>query len=630
VKNTGNIPLGGGGLHAQHRVVEIRSILPKDFGQLVSEDECEEVVQEVPTIRPRASISMQQRFYIHTTAHCHRNFPITFEMYIESPCQEIVNGMLETTLVEVQTVTIQVSNAYIPTPSAQVLLITNPNTAEKQLRAIQLFVTSHLRMKIDICNVHENGGLLDTAHTDQDQVLPITATYEGKAVIVMDNKFSYFHAGDRTTSRFWDPEWLSEAATNNNSTLFIGTEDDAAFKRVAGLSVLPLRTKLKDAIKEVPRVRVFSTGYELVTFIAQEKQFGSAQVTISAVKLKRLKWYRMGLDSAKKQAKSLAAYIRDHLPNERCLVSFDLDESISKPDEEPGSRRRYQKADPKANDGHLIVFTGLDQNRTISSTDLTMTFGATNSSNTSASQPSPFFKYTIIAALPFQLRIERLWAAKESDDFITRAMTLSVKRDIHSQIRTFATSEHRGLTMLREEKEVDFFFRTHLPYLGLLFGTREARREIPPPNTIVVIIQWALVCAASARPHRNLAQLITWKMKSCDSIHGVDIPSIRGIDVNMHTDCPEFLLEDLSTLTETPTQFFQKGELSARTVVPRTRFCLPSEWNAMVEDFNELRKAVQHDLAIAQMERDHMLLGSGAQASGVSVAGRSTAQGGKM
>ncbi|KAF1848784.1 uncharacterized protein K460DRAFT_428134 [Cucurbitaria berberidis CBS 394.84] len=605
IQNSGHRPLGELDHLGQQRVVEIRTTIPLSFGRLIHDSEHQEVIRRLPSIRPRDAVSMEQQFYVLSTAQCHRKFWVTFEIYIESPLQDPTSDMLETVLVESQTIQIQVSNAYNPTPNAKMLLIMNPNTTKKQSRAIQLFVTGQLMMEVDICNVHENGGLLSLPKDDSEELCPITTAYHGKTVIVLDNEFSYFDAGIRTTSHLWDPQWLSDVATNGNSSLFIGSKDDGALRRIIRSSVFPVTVELDDVVKEVPRARTFASSHEFVDFIKQETQFGNAKVHISAISMKRSKWYRMGLDSARKQAKSLAAHLCGILPAQRFLVSFVLHQHDA---DEENLRGQPTKANGPPEDGHLVILTGVDHHRTILSTDMSISTGVSNHANNTIDQLSPFFKYSIIAALPLVSRLNWLWATDESNSVITKAMTLSVQRDIYNQIKTFATSEHKPLISITEEKELDPFLKIHLPCLVTLFGAERARQSIPPPKAILTVLHWTLACAASAKPHKRLEGLIQWKIEHCPSTVGITFPRSDYIDVDMQSDYPESLLDDIATVTETPKSFFQTGELSAGKIVPRTRFCMPSEWNDMVRDIAEWRGMLKKDMDIAREKRDRMLV----------------------
>src|SRR4051812_44293300 len=75
-------------------------------------------------------------------------------------------------------------------------------------------------------------------------------------------------------------------------------------------------------MKHIRKSHIVSSPRGLVDSVMQEKQFGTAQMRLSAIPLEPPKWYRFGRDRAQKQAKDLARSLRHQLPNETFLVSF--------------------------------------------------------------------------------------------------------------------------------------------------------------------------------------------------------------------------------------------------------------------------------------------------------------------
>jgi len=126
-------------------------------------------------------------------------------------------------------------------------------------------------MGMDLCNVHQNGGLLTPCENDFDAPLPLISAYRNKAILILDNPFEFSDAGYRTVSELCDPMWLSELAMSGTSTLCIGCEPGNVFEKIVRWSVLQPPVKLGDAVKRVKRSYLFSTKQELVKSIIQEK-----------------------------------------------------------------------------------------------------------------------------------------------------------------------------------------------------------------------------------------------------------------------------------------------------------------------------------------------------------------------
>ena len=101
-------------------------------------------------------------------------------------------------LVERHAIYLQISKTYTRTLDAEVLHITNSKTNELQSQAVQHFVKSSLRMKTDLCNVHQNRGLFGLPDSDLESPYPIMTAYRNGIVLLLDNKFEYFNAGERT------------------------------------------------------------------------------------------------------------------------------------------------------------------------------------------------------------------------------------------------------------------------------------------------------------------------------------------------------------------------------------------------------------------------------------------------
>lgn len=609
MQNLSTCPLGERGATVPVRAVEVRATFPADYGRLIGEEEEEEgveVIRAVPCTRPKDSLSLQQQFRILSSARSHTHFPITFELYLESPNQDATSETLETILVERHTVRLQVTNTYVHTPNAKVLLITNPKTTERQSQAIQHFIRNTLRMEMDLCNAHQNGGLLRSAEDVFAEPYPITAPYREKTIIVLDDTFEFFGTGDRTVSQLFDPRWLSEISRSGTSSSFIGCDHENAFDMIVRAAVLPLPLKLEEAVKQLKKARTFSSPHELVDSIKQEKQFGSARPELSAIPLKQQKWYRFGRDKSDKQAKALATALRNHLPNERFLVTC-MGQKQRVPNRNSTSATDTSDEQMRSNDGLLVVLTGLDHHRPVWSTESSVSLMAVSDDSPNRARLDDFGKYNIISALPVHERISLLWKNPYSGNFIPEAMTLSVVRDLFQQMTGLMDSAYKRLVCLDENdiEAIQAFLKVHLPYLGHILNTPEAKQAVSAPEPVLEVLRWTLAFTASMKRHRRLDGLIRVIVKHRPSTRNLNVVAL-SFDSAMRPS--NALIQRIAQLTRTPENYFTKGQRSASQVVPRTRHCTPREWDSLVRSAREWRDRVQDDMDYAQKELGRMLV----------------------
>lgn len=605
-----NRPLGEAEAPSATRIIEVRMAIPSNFGRLLpsSDEEEVEVIQPVPCTRPKDSLTMQQQFRVLTTARSHKHFLVTFELWIESPLQDVMDETPEMVLVERNALRMQVSNTYTRTPNAKVLLITNPKTTEQESRAIQHFIRSTLRMEVDLCNVHQNGGLLGHPDNDVDEPLPITAVYREKMILILDNSFQFFDAGDRTTSQLCYPQWLTELATNRSSVLFIGCDNSHVFDAIIQSTVWPLPARLEDGINKVQNSHIFSSCDELVDSIVQEKQFGTSRVSLSAIRLKRQKWYRFGRDKPEKEAGALARHLRNRLPNERFLISPVLSNRIA------GHFDPIRSSDliseRTSSHAYLVVLTGLHRQHSMSSTESKLSLLPTSETNPTSRRLDDLGKYTIIAALPCRQRIALLWKCSYTDRFIVKAITLSVVRDIFHQIEGLLDSAHKSLCPVDMEdiNALEVFLKTHLNHLSDFFDEAHARRASPLPESILEVLQWIFGFTDSMKRHRRLHVLIQAILRQRPSMKNLANEQAKPSFSDMSPCGLDSVVKAIAQLTQTPGYVFTRGQKSANEVAPRTRSCKPSEWNALVHNMAERKKKVDDDMECARRELGRMLV----------------------
>ena len=339
---------------------------------------------------------------------------------------------------------------------------------------------------------------------------------------------------------------------NGCSGLFLRCENFDVFKKVAQASVLPLLTKLKEAPKQIQNSHIFSHREELILSIQQENKYGNVRASLSALALKPRKWYRFGRDRPEKQARSLARYLRNRLPNERFLVSFVALEqrapgnistatSVVTSDSDVTSDRAQLTTD------QLIILRGAHSYRSINSTE--------------SAHPSIFPK---------------------NEDDINAAQT---------------------------------FFKIHLSRLAEIFDAIEAN-GLTPPKPILEVLYWALALTTHHRRLNALLRLMTNHQPSTKSLNidlsspppYLNFGPAAKIATTEEPSLPDLLIEWIAQLTKTPEYAFTRGQVSAADLVPRTQACTPSEWDATVSDLKRWRERLRADMACAQEETGRMLI----------------------
>lgn len=101
------------------------------------------------------------------------------------------------------------------------------------------------------------------------------------------------------------------------------------------------------------------------------------------------------------------------------------------------------------------------------------------------------------------------------------------------------------------------------------------------------------------RHHENLTRLIQAMIQ-----HRLGTQTIDSLHLDMEP--MDALLHEISQLTRRPQNDFVRGEKTSSSVVQRTRYCTPEEWNDNVREASEWRARLQEDMDRAQNELRRM------------------------
>ena len=596
------------------RAIEVEISIQQKFGLLITskDDEVEESVEAVPRVRGNDVVSIPQQFHVLATARNHTQFTITFDLYLEEPLQDLAILEPGMVMIERHTVCMQVSNMYTYQPNAQFLLITNPKTTARQSQAIQNFIKTDLKMEVDLCNIHQNGGLLWQREIDGEEPRPITENYHGKTVIVHDNSFDFFSAGQRTASQLFDPEWLFNISESRGSCLFIGSGDPGAFEDVTQSATFPLSTDLNDAFKDIQRSHCFPSAEELVKSFVQDKQLGNTRVGLSVIPLSA-KWYRFGRSRAEINARDLARHIHTRLLNERLLVSHATPNQVNSNDYHRfSSTLDLPSKQSQSIKGYLVVLAGIDQHHFLTSTESDIKLIPAGGTDPTPTRLDHYTRYMIIAAIPFAKRVDLLWRNVYSNPIVAEAIKLSVLMSLVQQIAGFLQSPYKALSRIDENDPdaVEKFFKTHLPYLSDLFKHRLAKRQAPPPDEMLEVLQSTLSFASSIRHHKRLYYFIRSAIENSPSTKSLASSQVKNLYSTNPPCSHDILLQRISQCSKTPEYFLTKGQRTSSDIVPRTRHCRPTEWDAIVRQAGEWKKRLAGDMGIAEKVLGQMVLDS--------------------
>lgn len=496
-----------------------------------------------------------------------------FELWLEVPGQDPTSPNIEKELVERHAITLQVSSTYVKRPNAEILLVTNRKTSEQQSSGIQQFVRETLGLELDVCNIHQNGGLL-TYDESLDIPKSLITHYRRKGVLFLDDPFDFYESGLRSTSQLCDPEWISELASSGSSISFVGCKPGNVFESLARYSIFLARPELENAITEIDRSRNFPSKEELLQTLIQEKQYNSAKMNISIIPLPPRRWYQLRRNNSKRQAQKLVAFLNTRLPNDRFLVS-------------------YSRANKK--DRALVILTGLGHNRNLTSAEYGIQINPDTRSLDALS------RYNILATFPFQKRSQLLWRATIIDTFVVKALVLSISRTIFEEVIRFTESAHRSLYDIDTADAIALkkFFKTHLPEFEELLCEEQAARVMAAPEPIQEVLQYVLRFTAR---HKRLDHIIRSMIAICPSLY-----DLRSYICSQPYD-QDALIHDLSELTQTPNNLLVRGVVSGSNIIPRTVLYTPQEWSQISGSMRIWKERIEKDMDGAKRQLDRMLV----------------------
>ncbi|KAF2122644.1 hypothetical protein BDV96DRAFT_561142 [Lophiotrema nucula] len=251
--------------------------------------------------------------------------------------------------------------------------------------------------------------------------------------------------------------------------------------------------------------------------------------------------------------------------------------------------------------GYLVVQTGLNHHHIITATENGITLAAADD-NTTIRHLDRLTKYHIVASLPFHRRLNFLWRNLFTEGLVLNAIILSMERDIEHQVSGFLKSKSANRSLFHVDDSdinaISSFFKIHLPCFEDLFDQSNRIFTISPPQPILEILDWSLAFTASMRRHRRLHGLVQAMIRHKYGPIALDSSQSGKLDLSHR----------ISQLTSTPKYVLEKGVISSSDIEPLTRYCSPSEWDAMVSNVEKWRERLAHDMAGAQKALESVVI----------------------
>ena len=350
---------------------------------------------------------------------------------------------------------------------------------------------------------------------------------------------------------------------------------------------------MEDIVEQQMASRNFGTHTAMLESLEQHKIVGRASETVVYTLSSIPRWYHLSKDTwLEGEAKNLSRVLRQRLPQERFLVTS------------------FRHSEPPKTQYKIVVLHGLPQASSILASEL----------RPKVSQLDPLERFMVIDSLPNASKIDMLWRpaadATPSWPFIIRAVTLSLLLDINSEIRNFLhDAAWPNATAITADSA---FLTIHLPLLGQLLQHPIARTPDSLPGHVLVLLDGTLASCQPQRKrqivheivlpfshrrrqlHKALRTIVNdllVRKGSCEKkLHDQTSalpPDIRREQMGQMRDTRKSIRRLLARLTKCSDHIFERAQLQARDIVPRTEWCSQKEWNRRWKAGNEEKERIK-------------------------------------
>lgn len=658
---------------------------PADYGALLSSTGTwpNEVGQAVASISAREASRLEQVLRISLNAQIYQHVVLRLSLYISDPNQEPpdeAHTRDKVSLIQQKDIPIQISSYYFHSSNSSFLLVTNSETTRHRAEAMQAFVHNELSMEMDIWNVNLYGGL--QYHNEENRTREsVLTSYEGKTLLFLGDQFQFFRAGQRNITELCDPRCLAQAALRETSCLFLGSSAQQGFESLTKALISPPSCRVSEIEQHTQASRRFLNVEEMTLSICQERVLGSSNLTTYIMPVQS-RWYRLGKASPRSEAKKAAKYLRNHLPQERFLVSTISPNTTDTTERGSSSlnsqeKRTFEnflsKKKSNADWGSICVLHGVSHRASLVATEAQPSQQVQTSSparqsahgrngilhSHAASLLSPFEKFMIVSSLPNQKRVDIVWSQSTAEDtsqprhsrFIVDAAGLSILSKISTEIRMLLhkapwsnaiTFPSRNAPQDKTSQILDL----HLPTLSSLLQHPHAKTAaVIIPSCILDILHFILACTKPQKKRhvlrsvllpipqrrRNLHTFLQQTFSTLLSGHECHASpeALREFHKNTKSYHSRFEADKRNTsvliirrtaeLVKKSEHAFKAGQKSGSDVVPVNQLLSQREWDARVEYIDQMVARVEQESADARTVLDRMILAPGRSDSGEAI-----------
>ncbi len=222
------------------RRAEVKISIASEVGSLRSASGIwsPEVFQHKEEVPARSTIDMSQVSKIFHRAKDHTYTTVHVQFFISSPGpvpasrRSLGDLGIPMRLTQSFDLKIQISAAHIYDEEAGILVVTNVKTPPEQFEAIAEFIRKELRLKMDVWNVSQYGGLIqrDQNEEEDENAINVLEQYRGRTIILLGNKFEHFGLREQTMINLCESDVVGHECFAGSSCLLLGSEAEKSKK----------------------------------------------------------------------------------------------------------------------------------------------------------------------------------------------------------------------------------------------------------------------------------------------------------------------------------------------------------------------------------------------------------------
>jgi hypothetical protein len=630
--------------HASPRRAELKISVSSEFGALlaVSGAWIPEVFQNLGRIGAETSVKISQTSRISYRAKDHDYATIHVQLFISSPGPLPAVGRslgdlgIPMSLAQSFDLTIQISATHVYDEQAEILLVTNVKTPPDRFEAIGEFIRKDLRLKMDVWNVSQYGGLIwqEQNKENEESSSNILNAYRGRMIIFLGNEFDHFGVESQTLIDLCESRAIAAECFAGSSCLLLGAAWEKERDAWLMNCVFPVSHTISDIPNQVAKSATFDSKASLIRSLS-ERRLSSTLVSQAYRVESKPKWYYGGAKmTLKRQAKQTQNCLRAKLPRERfwvCPVYSRIDGGKTCP-------------------GYIAVWHGLPTQGNIFATE-------PKELQKERGRPPklhPFESFNIIRSLPCRLRVRLLCSfnkepttvAEESKDGgvsiisqnstnypddILKAVQYSLEEDVTNEIQDYLNPSPiiNNISLGVSEDPTDQF-SIHFPCVETILQQFNASVNIS--THVLEILQIAIVATkpqSKRQLMRNIAlpigrrraQLKYYLIRRVETIltkKGYSPANLKefrlATQANQHSsrfsgstrDISKFIEDRNRRFAEVSTNEYRNGRQTTRDLVQGTKMCSEDEWNAKFSEMEQTEIHLQRRVTRAMTTRGRM------------------------